>query len=93
MLDQVGYESNVTWDEPKQTFTEPSINNTPIVERFWELERSWFRGCCWNRLRRNSNSGENFLPNKIFDREKQIILQLGIGSKPIKAKDFSYWLT
>jgi hypothetical protein len=30
-----------------------------------------------------------FLPNKIFDREKQIeILQLGISSKPIKAKDF-----
>jgi hypothetical protein len=30
-----------------------------------------------------------FLPNKIFDREKQIeILQLGIASKPIKAKDF-----
>ncbi len=30
-----------------------------------------------------------FLPNKVFDREKQIeILQLGIYSKPIKAKDF-----
>jgi hypothetical protein len=30
-----------------------------------------------------------FLPNKIFDREKQIeILQLGIYSKPIQAKDF-----
>jgi hypothetical protein len=30
-----------------------------------------------------------FLPNKVFDRDKQIeILQLGISSKPIKAKDF-----
>ena len=30
-----------------------------------------------------------FLPNKVFDREKQVeILQLGISSKPINAKDF-----
>jgi hypothetical protein len=30
-----------------------------------------------------------FFPNKVFDREKQVeILQLGISSKPIQAKDF-----
>ncbi len=30
-----------------------------------------------------------FLPNKVFDRDKQMeILQLGIYSKPIKGKDF-----
>jgi hypothetical protein len=30
-----------------------------------------------------------FFPNKVFDREGQIeILQMGIYSKPIQAKDF-----
>src|SRR5580700_9090674 len=33
ILDQVGYASNVTWNEPKQTYTEPGISNM-IVEAF-----------------------------------------------------------
>jgi hypothetical protein len=89
VLDQVGYASNVTWDEPKQTLTEPSINNM-IVEAFLGTGAIMIfavaAGIGFGGIR---ILVKIFLPNKIFDREKQIeILQLGISSKPIKAKDF-----
>ena len=89
ILDQVGYESNVMWDEPKQTLTEPSINNM-IVEAFLGtgaiMGFAVAAGIGFGGIRLLAKV---FLPNKIFDREKQIeILQLGISSKPIKAKDF-----
>ncbi len=89
VLDQVGYESNVTWDEPKQTLTEPGINSM-IVEAFLGTGAIMMfavaAGIGFGGIR---VLVKIFLPNKIFDREKQIeILQLGISSKPIKAKDF-----
>jgi hypothetical protein len=89
VLDQVGYESNVTWDEPKQTLTEPGINSM-IVEAFMGtgviMVFAVAAGIGFGGIR---VLVKIFLPNKIFDREKQIeILQLGISSKPIKAKDF-----
>jgi hypothetical protein len=89
ILDQVGYQSNVTWDEPKQTLTEPGINSM-IVEAFVGTGAIMLfavaAGIGFGGVR---ILVKLFLPNKIFDREKQIeILQLGITSKPIKAKDF-----
>jgi hypothetical protein len=89
LLDQVGYHSDVTWNEPKQTLTEPSINNM-IVEAFLGTGAIMIfavaAGIGFGGIR---VLVKIFLPNKIFDREKQIeILQLGISSKPIKAKDF-----
>jgi len=89
VLDQVGYESNVTWDEPKQTLTEPGINSM-IVEAFLGTGAIMLfavaAGIGFGGLRVLIKI---FFPNKVFDREKQIeILQLGIYSKPIKAKDF-----
>jgi len=89
ILDQVGYQSNVTWDEPKQTLTEPGINSM-IVEAFLGTGAIMLfaiaAGIGFGGLR---VLVKIFLPNKIFDREKQIeILQLGISSKPIRAKDF-----
>jgi hypothetical protein len=89
ILDQVGYQSNVTWNEPKQTLTEPGINSM-IVEAFLGTGAIMLfavaAGIGFGGIR---ILVKIFLPNKIFDREKQIeILQLGIASKPIKAKDF-----
>jgi hypothetical protein len=89
VLDQINYENSVTWDEPKQTLTEPSIN-TMIVGAFLGTGAIMMLAIA---------AGIGFggfrllvkivLPNKVFDRDKQIeILQLGIYSKPIKAKDF-----
>jgi hypothetical protein len=89
ILDQVGYASNVTWDEPKQSYTEPGISSM-IVEAFLGTGAIMIfavaAGIGFGGIR---VLVKIFLPNKIFDREKQIeILQLGISSKPIKAKDF-----
>jgi hypothetical protein len=89
ILDEVSYESNVTWNEPKQSYTEPGIN-TMIVEAFLGtgviMVFAVAAGIGFGGLR---VLVKIFLPNKVFDREKQIeILQLGISSKPIKAKDF-----
>jgi hypothetical protein len=89
ILDQVGYQSNVTWDEPKQSYTEPGIGSM-IVGAFMGTGAIMLfaiaAGVGFGGLR---VLVKLFLPNKVFDREKQIeILQLGIASKPIKAKDF-----
>jgi hypothetical protein len=89
ILDQVGYESNVTWNEPHQSYTEPGFG-TMLVEAFTGtgviMIFAVAAGIGFGGLR---VLVKIFLPNKVFDREKQIeILQLGISSKPIKAKDF-----
>ena len=89
LLDQVQYESQVTWNEPKQKLTDPSIGGmvvgaflgTGVIMLLAVAVGIGFGGIrVFLRF---------FLPNKVFDREKQIeILQLGIYSKPIQAKDF-----
>jgi hypothetical protein len=89
VLDQIGYESQVTWDEPKQTLTEPTINSM-IVGAFLGtgaiMVLAVAAGIGFGGIR---ILVKIFFPNKVFDRDKQIeILQLGISSKPIKAKDF-----
>ena len=89
LLDEVAYESQVTWNEPHQTLTEPSINSM-IVGAFIGtgaiMVLAVAAGIGFGGIR---VVVKLFLPNKVFDREKQIeILQLGISSKPIKAKDF-----
>jgi len=89
VLDLVGYESNVTWNEPHQSYTEPGIGSM-IVEAFEGtgviMIFAVAAGIGFGGLRVLIKI---FFPNKVFDRDKQIeILQLGITSKPIKAKDF-----
>jgi hypothetical protein len=89
VLDQVTYESSVTWDEPKQTLTEPGIG-TMIVGAFMGtgaiMVLAIAAGVGFGGIR---VLVKIVLPNKVFDRDKQVeILQLGITSKPIKAKDF-----
>ncbi len=89
LLDEVAYESQVTWNEPHQTLTEPTINSM-IVGAFLGTGAIMIlavaAGIGFGGVR---VLVKIFLPNKVFDREKQIeILQLGISSKPIKAKDF-----
>ena len=89
LLDQVGYESQVTWNEPHQSLTEPGIGNM-IVGAFVGtgaiMVLAIAAGIGFGGIR---VVVKIFFPNKVFDRDKQIeILQLGISSKPIKAKDF-----
>jgi Family of unknown function (DUF6599) len=89
LLDEIGYVSQVTWDEPKQTYTEPTIN-TMIVGAFMGTGALMIlavaAGIGFGGIR---VFVKIFFPNKVFDRDTQVeILQLGITSKPIKAKDF-----
>lgn len=89
LLDQIQYETQVTWNEPKQTITEPSFNSM-IVGAFMGtgaiMLLAVVAGIGFGGIRLLFKI---FLPNKVFDREKQVeILQLGISSKPINAKDF-----
>ena len=89
LLDQVTYKSSVTWNEPQQSYTEPSFSNM-IVGAFVGSGIIMFlaivAGVGFGGLRVLIKI---FFPNKVFDRTNQIeILQLGISSKPINAKDF-----
>jgi len=89
LLDQIQYESQVTWDEPRHTLTDPSIGSI-VVGAFLGTGAIMLlavaAGVGFGGIRVFMKI---FFPNKVFDREGQIeILQLGIYSKPIQAKDF-----
>ncbi len=89
LLDQVNYQSQVTWNEPHQTYTEPSISKMvvgAILGTGAIMALAIVAGIGFGGFRLIVKF---FLPGKVFDREKQVeILQLGISSKPIQAKDF-----
>jgi len=89
LLDKISYQSQVTWNEPHQTYTEPSISKMvvgAILGTGTIMLLAIVAGIGFGGFR----IVMKFLfPGKVFDREKQVeILQLGISSKPIRAKDF-----
>jgi hypothetical protein len=89
LLDQIRYETQVTWNEPTHTLTDPSIGNIVVGVFFGTGAIMLFAlaaGVGFGGIRVLMKI---FFPNKVFDREGQIeILQLGIYSKPIRATDF-----
>lgn len=89
LLGQVQSGTELTWNEPTFSLTEPSIGTmivgtiigTGIICLFALISGLAFGGV---RL-----VVKRALPNKVFDRSDQLqILQLGLSSKPIKAEDF-----
>jgi hypothetical protein len=89
LLDLVQSGTELTWNEPTFSLTEPSIGTmivgtiigTGIICLFALISGLAFGGV---RL-----VVKRALPNKVFDRSNQLqILQLGLSSKPIKAEDF-----
>jgi hypothetical protein len=89
LLNEVRYESQVTWNEPSFTATEPTwgefilgiFYGTGIFILFAVVSGLVFAGV---RL-----VVKRLLPGKVFDRDASVeILQLGLGSKPIEGKDF-----
>ncbi len=89
LLDEVRYQTQVTWNEPTHQFKEPGIS-VMIVEAFVGtgviLMFAVIAGLGFGGLRLIT---KYFLPGKVFDRREHVeILQLGISSKPIEGRDF-----
>lgn len=89
LLDQVHTTTEVTWNEPTFSLTEPSFPamivgvfvGTGVICLFAMISSVAFGGI---RL-----AIKRLYPNKVFDRGSEIqILQLGLSSKPINAEDF-----
>ena len=89
LLSQVHSGTELTWNEPSFSLTDPSIGamivgtiiGTGIICAFALISGLAFGGV---RI-----VVKRSLPDKIFDRSSQLqILQLGLSSKPINAEDF-----
>jgi hypothetical protein len=89
LLNQVHSGTEVTWNEPSFSFTEPgiatmivgAIMGTGIICAFALIAGLAFGGF---RL-----AIKRLLPGRVFDRTSQMqILQLGLSTKPINAEDF-----
>ncbi len=89
LLDNVHYQPNFSWNEPSHHATDPPILfmiYRIIVEIGALLAFTLVAGVSFGGLRIVTKL---FFPGKIFDRaESMEILQLGLNSKPIEAKDF-----
>ena len=89
LLDDVRYETQVTWNEPSHEVTDPPwsivIVNTILGTGVF-LVAAFVFGIAFGGIRVMTKI---FLPGKVFDRaERMEILQLGLNSKPIDARDF-----
>jgi hypothetical protein len=89
LLSRVRYETDLTWNEPSFSFTQPGwgtivvgiITGTGILCMFALIAGIAFGGV---RV-----LVKRFFPGKVFDRDAQVeVLQLGLSSKPIETKDF-----
>ena len=89
LLNQIHTNTEVTWNEPTFSLTEPSFPammvevfvGTGVICLFAMISSVAFGGL---RL-----VIKRLYPNKVFDRGSEIqILQLGLSSKPINAEDF-----
>ncbi len=89
LLEDVRYETQVTWNESSTTLTDPPwpvmIVNTIVGTGVFMVAAIVF-GLAFGGVRVFTKI---LLPGKVFDRPQQMeILQLGIGSKPIDSRDF-----
>jgi hypothetical protein len=89
LLDRVRYQTQVTWNEPTHSLKEPTFN-VMVVEAFVGtgviLVFAVIAGLGFGGVRLLT---KHILPGRVFDRSERVeILQLGISSKPIEARDF-----
>jgi hypothetical protein len=85
----VNYETEVTWNEPHQTFTDPPLLSA-IAKIFIGtgvfMVVAVVLGVAFGGVR---VLAKIFFPGKIFDRPEQMdVLQLGLSSKRIDSRDF-----
>lgn len=89
MFDRVQYETAVTWSEPSWEAKEPPflvmIVNI-LIATCLLLLYAFIAGLLFAVVRLIV---KRLAPGKFFDRDKDVeLIQLGLGSKPIEAKDF-----
>jgi len=89
LFDRVQYETSVTWNEPRWTATEPPflvmIVNI-LIATCLLLLYAFVAGLLFAVVRLVV---KRIAPGRFFDRDKDVeLIQLGLGSKPIEAKDF-----
>ena len=85
----VNYETEVTWNEPRQTMTDPpwaTILGKIFIFTFLFMIVAVAFGVAFGGVRVMIKM---FLPGKVFDRPDQMdVLQLGLSGKRIDSKDF-----
>lgn len=89
LLQRIHYESRVTWNEPGHRLTDPGVGTIvvrAIVGTGFILLFALVAGIGFGGVR---IVVKHFFPGKVFDRAAHVeILQLGLTSKSIDAKDF-----
>jgi hypothetical protein len=82
------YETEVTWNEPSQTLTDPPLTSTMVkifIGTGVFMVSAIVLGIAFGGVRIIT---KRLLPGKVFDRPAQIeVLQLGLSSKPIDPTD------
>ncbi|HEY2460167.1 MAG TPA: DUF6599 family protein [Candidatus Acidoferrum sp.] len=88
LRNSVNYETQVTWNEPSQTMTDPPITSTLvkiITGTGVIMVLAIVLGIAFGGVRVLT---KKFFPGKVFDRSEGMdILQLGLSGKPIKSRD------
>jgi hypothetical protein len=89
LLNKIHYSSEVTWNEPSQKVTDPSIS-TIVVGAIVDTGAIMLLALAASLGFGGFRILAKFIaPGRIFDRNADIeILQLGISSKPVDVKDF-----
>jgi hypothetical protein len=85
----VNYETEVTWNEPRQTVTDPPLLTTIakiLIGTFVFMIVAVVLGVAFGGVR---VLAKIFFPGKVFDRPEQMdVLQLGLSGKRINSRDF-----
>jgi hypothetical protein len=89
LIDRVSYQTSVTWNEPSWEAKEPPflvmIVNI-LIGTLLLLLYAFVAGLVFAGVRLLV---KRFAPGRFFDRDEEVeLIQLGLGSKPIEAKDF-----
>jgi uncharacterized protein DUF6599 len=89
LLARVEYETSVTWNEPSWEATEPPFLVMVVnilIATCLLLLYAFIAGLLFAAVRLLV---KRLAPGRFFDRDKDVeLIQLGLGSKPIEAKDF-----
>jgi hypothetical protein len=85
----VNYETHVTWNEPRQTITDPpwaTILGKIMIATMLFMVVAVVLGLAFGGVRVLTKI---FFPGKVFDRPEQMdVLQLGLSGKRINSRDF-----